>query len=180
MHEQRKLQEAKYFYEQMLKETQTRENFEHNLSAFMAAARSVLQYAYKEAKKSGGQNWYENWMSQNSILGYFKEKRDTGIHKEPVRPTRNIDIALRGSLQPSGSISIVKRDAKGNVVEAFSSPQEPFESALPEPSTLNIYHYRFADWSGPEDVLSLAELYLNVVVNLVEDGVKRGFLTPGN
>lgn len=55
--ERSKLAEARYFYSRMRKEVDDREAFTCNLSAFLAAARSVLQYALKEAKtKTGGQN----------------------------------------------------------------------------------------------------------------------------
>jgi hypothetical protein len=45
-----KLAEAEYFYGRMQAERYNDAAFLHNLSAFLAAARSVLQYALKEAK----------------------------------------------------------------------------------------------------------------------------------
>ena len=55
MYEQEKLGEANYFYSRMLSEAVDRDAFIFNLSAFLSSARSVLQYAFKEAQtKSGG------------------------------------------------------------------------------------------------------------------------------
>ncbi len=50
MHEKDKIIEAEYFYSRMKQEQHDRDAFRHNLSAFLSAARSVLQYALKEAE----------------------------------------------------------------------------------------------------------------------------------
>ncbi len=50
MYEKDKIIEAEYFYSRMSQEQNDRDAFRHNLSAFLSAARSVLQYALKEAE----------------------------------------------------------------------------------------------------------------------------------
>lgn len=59
MHERSKLGEARHFLERMYAERGNFPAFTRELGAFVAAARSVLQYALEEAKlKQGGQRWY--------------------------------------------------------------------------------------------------------------------------
>ncbi len=64
MYERDKIIEAEYFYTRMKQEQKDRDAFRYNLSAFLSAARSVLQYALKEAEtRTGGQQWYDNQVS---------------------------------------------------------------------------------------------------------------------
>ena len=59
MHEQLKIREAEYFFAQMSAFVNDRDAFNYNLSAFLAATRSVLQYAHKEAvTRPDGEGWY--------------------------------------------------------------------------------------------------------------------------
>ncbi len=56
VHEATKIREAEYFLGQMLCTQNQLQHFTYNLSAFLSAARSVLQYALAEAKtKPNGQ-----------------------------------------------------------------------------------------------------------------------------
>ena len=52
-----------------------------HIGSFLTHARSVLQYAQKEAKESGGQSNYDNYVSQNRIIKFFKTIRDSEIHE---------------------------------------------------------------------------------------------------
>jgi len=57
MHELEKIEEAKYFYSQMSVASDNRDRFKYNLSAFLASARSILQYALKKQNlKKGGRD----------------------------------------------------------------------------------------------------------------------------
>src|SRR5262245_53350076 len=81
--------------------------FQYELSAFLSAARSVLQYALEEAKqKPNGQRWYEAQVSGAAVLKFFKDKRDVNIHAEPVRPSRHIAVAFTEHMTISDSIRI--------------------------------------------------------------------------
>ena len=51
----------------MVATRETRGHFKFNLPAFLCAARSVLRYALKEAKKhAGGQAWYKPQMKNKT------------------------------------------------------------------------------------------------------------------
>ena len=80
MFEKEKIEEAKYFYDEMIKKHKDRKIFCFNLSAFLSASRSILQYALEEAKtKNNGQNWFDNHIHSNPIFRFFKDKRDINI-----------------------------------------------------------------------------------------------------
>ena len=68
MHERYKLTEARYFLARMLTEHDSRTIFLFEVSAFLAAARSVLQYALKEAQPKPDATQSSN----NSFTGTFR------------------------------------------------------------------------------------------------------------
>ena len=75
MFERKKLEEAKYFYKAMIKEREDREFFCYNLSAFLSASRSVLQYSLEEDKtKKDGKKWYDSHMTNNPIFNSYPIK----------------------------------------------------------------------------------------------------------
>src|SRR4029077_18270659 len=95
MHEQTKINEAKYFLAQMTALVDDRAAFNFNLSAFLAAARSALQYAYEEAKsQSGGQAWYDGQVGGKPIVKFFKDKRNVSIYVNPVSPSAKIGVSV--------------------------------------------------------------------------------------
>jgi hypothetical protein len=87
MHEARKLKEAWFFLVEMNTRERDPSAFIHLLSGFLSAARSVAQYAHKEATaKAGGQAWYDAEVAKRPLIGYFKTERDVNIHTKPVDP----------------------------------------------------------------------------------------------
>ncbi len=54
------------------------------ISSFLAHARSILQYAQKEAKESGHQSKYDNYVGKNRIIKFFKIIRDSDIHEYTI------------------------------------------------------------------------------------------------
>jgi hypothetical protein len=177
MHERSKLQEAEYFLQRMSSVASQPYAFQHELSAFMTASRSVLQYAHKETSKNpSAQSWYDGAVRVDPVLRYFKDKRDTSIHSEPVRPETQVSVKLSATLQPSSSLHLIKRDSSGRMVEertvtsaALPAPQGPSQPHI-------SYVHRFPDWTGPEDVLMLGERYLTSLKSFVDGGVAGGFI----
>ena len=73
MNELEKIREAEYFLGRMTEEREIRDAFRFNLSAFLSASRSVLQYALEAARQQpGGQAWYDAHMAASKILTFFK------------------------------------------------------------------------------------------------------------
>ena len=177
MHEQSKLNEATYFYSRMLSETGNRENLLFDLSAFLSAARSVLQYSLKEAQtKSGGQQWYEGHVTASRVLSFFKDKRDVNVHTKPIQISQHTSIELTEVIRVSESIHIKKFDQTGNLTGEYSSePSQP--PPAPEIPPKGSHRFTFPDWSGNEDVLQLCDLYLKELQRVVVDGQNKGFIT---
>jgi hypothetical protein len=155
MHERSKLTEARHFLERMRAETGNPSTFTRELSAFMAAARSVLQYALKEAKlKTGGQQWYDQ-AAAHPLFRFFKDQRDVNIHRKPV------DLTRKWTAESASLLNIGHDDD---------------EFLIPYPHTRTVEHYEFQDWPG-EDVIDLSLRYCDLLDALVEDGVAKGWIT---
>lgn len=100
---QYKLNEAKFFYEHMekLALSDNTSQLGYYLSAFSSALRSVLQYANEHDKKK-----YQKHISKVKSKDFFKELRDTNIHREPVIVSKlqkleipiNIQITIKSTV----------------------------------------------------------------------------------
>ncbi len=122
MYEESKLKEAWYFYSRMVSKTDNRDNLLFDLSAFLSAARSVLQYAFKEAQtKPGGRQWYDNHMTSSKVLAFFKDKRNINVHTQPVQVNQHTSIQLTEVMRISESIHIRKFDQTGRLIGEYSS-----------------------------------------------------------
>ena len=155
MHEKSKLAEARHFLDGMYVERGNPPAFTRELSAFMAAARSVLQYALSEAKlKPGGQQWYDQAM-RDPLLRFFTDKRDINIHQEPVSPVRKMTTE-------SASLLNIGDDDD--------------EIMIPYPHSRTVEQYQFQDRPG-EDVLDVARRYLTALEGFVENGVADKWIT---
>jgi len=176
MYELEKIKEAEYFYCQMIKEKDNRDNLKFNLSAFLSSARSVLQYAYKEVKdKNGGPSWYNSQVSNNKALTFFKDKRDINIHTEPVSVKRDIAIHLSETIHIGDPVLMTVKDKEGNVKSQSRSYLQPFKSAVD--NKMVEIKYIFEDWVGDEDMFFICQEYLKELKAVVEDGKNRGLLT---
>lgn len=181
MYEKIKISEAKYFYSQMSANFDDREKFTFNLSAFLSSARSVLQYACEEAKtKNGGQAWYDKQVIASSILPFFKDKRDVNIHAEPVHATMHVNVVMHETIGIHASASVVVKDANGNI--KYQSPPETPPPSNPRPKTSQTsapttIRFKFSDWSGAEDIMTLCQMYIAELEGFVEDGITKGFIT---
>ncbi len=179
VHKKKKLAEARYFFSLMRQELNDREKFTFNLSAFLSAARSVLQYALEEAKnKKGGQQWYDNHITGNSVLSFFKDKRDVNIHFEPITPMQYTDLVAHNTVHLQESVLVVI-DGSNKILSSSVSevPKPQPEARETEPPAVGKTYYRFSDWQGKEDIFVLSEKYLDELQRVIEDGVRNGFLT---
>jgi hypothetical protein len=177
MHEQSKVNEAGYFYSGMLSEIGNRENFLYELSAFLSSARSVLQYALKEAEtKSRGKTWYDAEMSGSAVLSFFKDKRDINVHTKPLAVNQRSSAQITGVARISGTLHVKAFDQNGQVIAERSS-EPPQETSSPGPSPVVTHKFVFPDWTGSEDLLQLCQIYLNELQRVVTEGQHRGFLT---
>ena len=179
MHEESKIQEAEHFL-MRLREARDRQTVCFELSAFLSAARSALQYALKEAEtKTGGQAWYDRQVGLDPVVGFLRDKRDANIHDQPAPMNTNIGIGLSAVVSTSATLSMVVIGKTGERRTINCAPPPPRIPPLPAtdiPPTVT-YTYVFADWAGPEDVIALCTRYLAEVRRIVTDGQARGLLT---
>ncbi len=184
MNKKAKIKEAEDFLARMKEEQDNREHFVHNLSAFLSSARSVLQYALNEVNpkenpsaRPGAKTWYDDLMSSSPILKFFKCKRDFNIHVGPVRPSAHFQVKLAEKAGISESFSIVHRDKDGKIISEYSSESPKPKPEKPETSVEEEVRYKFTDWTGDEDVITLCERYVQELEKVVKDGVSKGFIT---
>lgn len=177
MNEQHKLAEAHYFLSRLNSSLPNPQAFSFELSAFLSAARSVLQYALDEAKtKPGGQAWYSGHVQQFPSISYFKDKRDISIHVEPVVPNRHINVGLTESVSIHESLSLILIGQEGNVIEEQTVSSPAPAAATPSTSSVSV-SYRFSDWAGTEDVETLSQQYLAAIEAVIQDGHAKTFLS---
>ena len=150
MHEKWKLAEATYFYGRLLDEEENGKPFLFNLSAFLSAARSCLQYAWEEVRAKGGsaQSWYDGYVSNKPVLKFFKQKRDVNIHEEPVKASKQ-HIVITGETMAQGIIT------SQNVDSFFAK----------------------SDWPNDIPVVAYCRKYLDEVLLFIEEGVRKGFIS---
>jgi hypothetical protein len=156
MHERAKLTQASHFLERMHAEHGYPAGFTLELSAFMGAARSVLQYAGREARlKPGGRQWYTQ-ATANPLLLFFRDMRNKSIHEVPVKPVSKMTTQVAGLLN-------IGDDGDDEIM-------------IPYPHNTTVYRYEFQDRPG-KDVIDLSQRYLKTLEALVEDGIARGWIT---
>jgi hypothetical protein len=156
MHERSKLIEARHFLDRMHAEHGSPAAFALELSAFLGAARSVLQYARKEAgQKKGGLQWYDHAIMANPLFGFFKDLRDNSIHEMPVKPLKKMKTVVAGVL---------------NIGD------DDDEMLIPYAHNTIVHQYEFKDRPG-EEVTDLSRQYLIALEGFVEDGIAMHWIT---
>jgi predicted lipid-binding transport protein (Tim44 family) len=121
--QEKKLNDAEYFYGELVDKFNNEqfEKFNYNLSAFLTATRSILQYTYESSKDKGKLNDYNKLISKNRIIGFFKEKRDINIHEVPVNSVQQINMDICATITISTSSIITVLDSNGKVIEEKKS-----------------------------------------------------------
>ena len=166
----RKLHEARYFRRWMERNASDRLSFTYELSAFLTAARTVLQYLHRECCHLGEPNWYESQMA-NGTLRFFKDQRDVNIHAKPVEPDQTVAIEIKETITVGDSFSITTTDEKGNVVQHHEVSSPPV--APPATNVEVKYEYYFSECSDQLEVLALCDKYLQALDTILSDWESR-------
>jgi hypothetical protein len=178
MHERKKLAEAEHFLTRMESTRNTPATFRQELSAFLTAARSVLQYAERESRRrTGGQAWYDNAVSGHTLIAFFKEKRDTNIHAEPVVPSNDATVRIQAGLTLSGTLGMVHTNPQGEVLER-RQPDQPTDFVPKAKRAVEVeYIYYFPQARHVGDVLSACRDYLAELRALATDGLAKAMIS---
>src|SRR5438552_9993699 len=157
MYESEKLDEAEYFLQQMAKCQSDHLPHRYNLSAFLSAGRSVLQFAREEARsRPGGQAWYDSQVTDNPIVRFFAERRNWSTHTEPVRPIGEIQMHIEETLHFCDDMTeamVIRYDNPGpSEVQQQASRWFAWLPNWPHPSKVTMSGAcRFKEWPGTED-----------------------------
>ena len=160
-----KFNEAKHFLEEMKRVSYEPDKFRYELTAFLAASRSITQIMQKEfSKKSGFSDWYAQKqieMKNNSILKYLHTQRTISYHKRPVLP------------YPVRATNQILDDTGMNVIlTGTGSNLSLFRSSIAFPAikpTARIQYY-FDDIPGKDkDVITICQEAVNALEKIVVD-----------
>lgn len=176
MNEDHKIKEARYFLAKLAQPELEHCTFAYELSAFLTAARSALQYALDEVKsKPGGQTWYDGQIQAFPVIGFLRDKRDVSVHATPVIPNPTIHVKLEEHAVLGDSFSVTVKNPDGTEVRdqphARPTEQMPLRNTLASSNSSVTYH--FSDWTGTEDVVTLCSCYIQQICDIVSDGRTR-------
>jgi len=177
MNERYKIGEARFFLARMEESVEDRGSFRYYLSAFLSAARTVLQYALEESERKNSRQWYDDTVGKFKLMkDFFKDKRDANIHREePIDPSRHVTIANSEGVGVISAASEVFFNDKP--VKMERPAEEPPPLKPPERRHEDTVRYRFNDWSSPEDVIGLSHRYIDELESFIQSGMKIGILT---
>ncbi len=179
MHETAKVEEAEYFLKQMADCEEDRQAYKYNLSAFLQASRSVLQFAHKECQPVPvALSWYESQVGGNRLVQFFKDRRDVSIHEHPIRPIMELKASIEETIHLGfAADAVVIRDGKVVPSEGRPIAGFPVGTNWPYPSRVIMGGaYKFSEWRGDDDVPTLCRQYLDELKQIIADGQSKGYL----
>jgi len=168
-----KLVEAEYFLGQMRARRHEPQTFRHNLSAYLAAARSVTLIMQAEfAHISGFNDWYaerRDEFSLNHQFRLFNEKRNETVHKRGLRPLGRVRAYLAGSGTYQGGLMTPRTSAE--ISERMRSELNvPGMTVVGAPEWL--WYFDFQSLSQP-DIISLSVAHLDQLESLTRECESR-------
>jgi hypothetical protein len=163
-----KLEEAEYFLNlmQMKLNQESIEEFKYMLSAFLSAARSILQYTEKYAENNKRSNDYRLLLNGKFTFRYFKHKRDFNVHTAPILTVKKfyLTVKLRIKVRVQVNPSQVKHHADGTIEIIKDCP--PIEKPIPTESlsnpsvTTNKISIYFKDRKSNKEIMKLCHQYI--------------------
>ena len=80
-------------------------------------------------------------------------------------------------MKESLSVEIKRSDGRVETKSILDDIETKQKSKKSKTSVVSKSTYRFNDWDGNEDVLTLCESYLKELKKIVQDGVSKAFIT---
>lgn len=164
-----KLNEAKYFLDEMERVSSEPDKFRYELTAFLAACRSITQIMKKEfSGHSAFDAWYaqkQKEMENNSILKYLHRQRSITYHERPVL---SYPIRLTDQISDGTHMTAILTGTASTLNLSYSSI--PFPATQP---TMRI-HYYFEDIPNRDkDVITICQEGVNALEKIVDDCEER-------
>ena len=100
------------------------------------------------------------------MFQFFREIRNDNIHKKPVETNRI------GSSSMIGSLFVKTSEITEDQIAEYQ--KEVKEKQME--GVINEIHYYFEEWDGPEDVFTLAEMYLDQLDDFISEAERRGII----
>ena len=177
-----------------------------HVSSFLAHARSVVQYAYKEAKEAGKLSEYERYVQGVKIFKLFKDVRDCDIHEftigvhQIMQATATFDPAtMKNGVLESKPITIFVEDISNlNSHKKEKSDVRTVYTLRKRVSVTNELIQELKD-QGQTDILKaisedkeiydeqeidginnlhvLCDIYIDEINKFIEYGEKSGFIS---
>lgn len=176
-----KLLEAEFFLERMNETQSDRAAFKYNLSAFLAAARSVTWFMQKEFKKvSGFKEWYEEKqakMKSDSDMTFLNKTRKITIHIKPIQLHAHVDVTISAPIATAIACAqaptIVVTKTDGTIERAKPEPTlppAPTMAALTqtEAQSTTTWRWHFDDLPDRE-VITFCEEQVSKIETLVAE-----------
>lgn len=165
-----KLNEARFFLEEMRKASSDCDAFRYRLTAFLAASRSITQVMQKEFSETPGfSDWYsqkQTEMRNNPILKYLHAQRELTYHQRPMLPypigvTEQITEGKRTNIVLTGT---------GDTLQHAASIFMNLPRVQP---VLNVKYY-FSDFAdGEKDVITICREAVNALEEIVTECESR-------
>lgn len=155
-----KLQESKYFLTRMKDTRGERDAFRYHVSAFLAAADSIVDIMKTEFCKSVG---FTPWRHQKereigNDLKYFRKQRDRTLHVRALKTSATITVNLRETIGVSTAPKII------HYIAGTGGPVVLAKSDSPQPSSDKSQSATDWDWffedRDREPLIPLCEAYL--------------------
>ncbi|MBU4252018.1 MAG: hypothetical protein KKC39_04275 [Candidatus Omnitrophica bacterium] len=161
-----KLNEAKYFLEEMRRTSSDPDKFRYELTALLAASRSITLIMQKEfSGKTGFDDWYihkQSEIKKNPTLKYLHRQRDISHHEHPVLQ-HNFDATAQ--ITDSKSTNIILTGT-GSSIGILSSPFANYTKIYPGISV----KYYFSDFADKEkDVIDLCQEAIDTIESIVNE-----------
>jgi len=169
-----KLEEAKYFLNQLQLFVNNPKKFYFNLSAFLSAARSTTLFMQCEFKKfKEFSDWYEKKqkkMIDDKDFLFFNNLRVETIHKRIVRPHKRIEVGISGDISFIGNLEI-KVFKNNKVISKKTVESEKIK--LPPEKEVTVKYFWYSEERPDEDFLELCRVYVKKLEKLVEECEKN-------
>jgi hypothetical protein len=151
------------------------DEFEYNLSAFLSASRSILQYALEECKINGNQKWCVDYLNSSEVIAFFKDKRNINIHEVPVKTIQRQQST--NTLNLPLSLTFQKIDKDGIISEKILEPNHSANKIEHNIKSGYNLTYLFDDSNGDKSVLELCEMFVNELSNFIKEGTEKNYIT---
>lgn len=153
-----KLAEAEYFLKMMNDHYEDVEALNYNYSAFLNASRSVIQYIFEEVEhKPTERALYDRFTGNNSIIKFFRDKRNLNIHHYPIKNEKKSVI--------------VQMECTYTIKGQLESPEE----SLKFPLSTTVNKIENCD-SKEQEIVNACDDYIQEIKKLLIDGKNKGYI----